>query len=598
MSQIQTTSIMQKLLLIFLGFSLSACASVESESAKHKSSNVQALGQGMVVTANPLASQAGSDVLRVGGSAVDAAIAIQAVLSLVEPQSSGLGGGGFMAYFNNKTKQVTVYDGRETAPASINDTQFLDDKGQSIGYLNAKHSGLSTGVPGMVSMLQLAHADHGSLPWGGHFSAARELAESGFAVSARLNYFINRFGKYLPKTLEEGPIDAYEYFYDETGAPLAVGSILTNPDYAKTLDVLAEDPDAFYSGFIAEQIIAQTSASPRAGALSLKDMSAFKAQKRSALCSPFKGKQVCGPPPPSSWLAVGEIMGLVEAGNDFDSKGSDSPNNWVKFAEAQRLAYADRDQFVGDASFVDVPVSGMLSPAYWRLRVNGAGAEKATRALRAGDPWAHEDTQKVAYGLDSTVDIAGTTHFVVVDLEGNVVSMTSSVESIFGSARMAGGMFLNNQLTDFSFKPFDDTGKPIANRIEAGKRPRSSMSPTIVLDENGEFMMASGSPGGNSIIAYTAKTLIGVLEWGLTPQQAVELPNMVARGEKVRIEKSRASAELITGLKDYGFNVHESSGENSGLSVVLRNANGVLEGGVDSRREGTVEVVDAESLRK
>jgi len=590
---------MRKLLFILLGFSLTACA---SDGTSHGNVNGPAdtgagsasavVKQGMVVTANPLASKAGADVLRAGGSAVDAAIAIEAVLSLVEPQSSGLGGGGFMVHYDNQTNAVSVYDGRETAPKGISPTQFLTDEGKSIGYLNAKHSGLSTGVPGIVSMLKLAHQDHGKLRWGSHFDAAKKLAIDGFAVSPRLNYFINRFGKYLPKTEDEGPIDAYQYFFDDNGQPLAVGAIRKNLAYAKTLELLAEDPNSFYQGEIAKQIVEQTSIQPRAGALSVGDMAGFRAQKHTALCSPYKTRTLCGPPPPSSWLAVGEIMGLIEAGDGFKDGGADSAANWVTFAEAQRLAYADRDHYVGDTAFVDVPVSGLLSRQYWQTRVGAAGVAKADAALNAGEPWQFQTEKKVAYGEDNTVDVAGTTHFVVVDGEGDVVSLTASVESIFGSARMAGGMFLNNQLTDFSFRPEDKNGNKVANRIEPEKRPRSSMSPTIVLDQDGEFLMATGSPGGNSIIAYTAKTLVGVFDWGLTPQQAVDLPNLVARGAKVRIEKDRASDNVIEGLKSYGFNVQESAGENSGLSVIYRDKSGRLQGGVDPRREGTIEVVD------
>ncbi len=581
-----------KLLIIFLGLLLTACASATKPTVLSTPS--VPVTEGIVVTANPLASKAGADVLRAGGSAVDAAIAIEAVLSLVEPQSSGLGGGGFMVHYDSQTKDVSVYDGRETAPDNINPTQFLNDDGQSIGYLNAKNSGLSTGVPGMVAMLKLAHDDHGLLPWGPHFDAAKQLAEKGFPVSPRLHGMIKRFGKYIPDTEQKGPTDAYHYFFDEDGEPLAIGAMRDNPDYAKTLSLLAEDPASFYHGVIAEQIVAQTSKQPRAGSLTVADIATYQPQKRVAVCSPYKGRKLCGPPPPSSWLAVGEIMGLIESGIGFDVDGAESAANWVTFAEAQRLAYADRDQLVGDGDFVEVPVAGMLSPAYWKHRVTQAGANLASEALSAGNPWAYESKKQVAYGVDGTDDVAGTTHFVVVDGQGDVVSLTASVESIFGSTRMAGGMFLNNQLTDFSFRQKDKTGQLTANRIEANKRPRSSMSPTIVLDENNDFLMATGSPGGNSIIAYTAKTLVGVFDWGLSPQQAVELPNMVARGAKVRIEKDRASRKLIDGLKQYGFNVHESAGENSGLSVVYRNKDGHLSAGVDPRREGTAERVNFE----
>jgi len=581
---------MQKFLIISFVALLTACSAAPSAD-KLQLRQKHTGPVGMVVTANPHASKAGAEILQAGGTAVDAAIAIQAVLSLVEPQSSGLGGGGFMVHFDNQTNRLVVYDGRETAPQGVQADMFLSDTGDSIGFINAKTSGLSTGVPGMVSMLQLAHKDQGKLPWGVHFMRAKQLAIDGFAISPRLQGMIARFGKYLPKTVDDGPIDAYEYFHTEQGEPRQVGDILKNPAYAKSLEIIAADPDAFYSGVIAEQIVAQTAEMPRAGTLSLKDLAEFKATKSEALCVPYRGKRVCGPQPASSWVAVGATLGLLEYGPMFSIEGAADPANWNIFAEAQRLAYADRDHFVADDEFVAVPLEGLLNQDYLRQRarqISSSAAEKVT----PGDPWAFQTGAEVAVGNDATNDVAGTTHFVVVDGEGDVVSMTASVESIFGSTRMAGGMFLNNQLTDFSFKASDDSGKPIANRIEPSKRPRSSMSPTIVLDEEGEFVMATGSPGGNSIIAYTVKTIVGVLAWGLSPQEAVNLPNLVARGDKVRIEKERAAPDIIEGLRAFGFSVKESAGENSGLSMVLRKPDGSLEGGVDPRREGVIEIVE------
>lgn len=564
-----------------------------AQTAKAQPTTALKLGRrGMVVTANPHATKAGADVLRAGGSAVDAAIAIEAVLSLVEPQSSGLGGGGFMVHFDNANNRLDVYDGRETAPAGVEQTMFLNDEGESIGFLNAKNSGLSTGVPGMVAMLALAHEDHGKLPWGPHFDRAKQLARNGFKVSPRLHGMISRFAKYIPKTLEDGPIDAHQYFFNDNGEPLQAGDVLKNADYADALNLISSGPRAFYEGSIAKAIVRQTSQSPRAGSLSLDDLKNYKAQKRQALCMAFKSHLLCGPPPSSSWVAVGQIMGLLEHTPSFSSKGASDPQNWALFAEAQRLAYVDRDQYVGDNLFVDVPLDGMLNSEYLKRRAELVTLEKAIDSVSPGDPWAYQATAKVVYGADGTDDLPGTTHFVVVDGDGNVVSLTASVESIFGNTRMAAGMFLNNQLTDFSFKPLDESGKTVANNVAPNKRPRSSMSPTIVLDQHGEFLMASGSPGGNSIIAYTAKTLVGVLAWGLSPQQAVDLPNIVARRGKVRIEKSRASDEIITGLRNYGYEVNESAGENSGLSVIYQHPDGRLEGGVDPRREGVIEVVE------
>ena len=544
----------------------------------------------MVVTANSHASRAGIEILRAGGSAVDAAIAIESVLTLVEPQSSGLAGGGFMVYFDNESNTLSVYDGRETAPAGVNETMFLKDDGDSIGFFNAKHSGLSTGVPGMISMLQLAHQDHGKLPWGAHFSAARQLAEQGFEISPRLQNFISRMQKFIPASIDEGPLDAYQYFYKDD-QPLPVGSVLRNPDYVLTLDRLAKDPRDFYEGEIAQQIVDQVAHAPRAGSLSLKDLQVYQARKQSALCVPYKDKRICGPRPASSWLGMAAMLGIHAAGPSSRPGGASNTVNWSLFAQAQQLAYADRDQYVADDEFVNVPIAGLLDPDYFAKRSRLINVDGINTSIDAGNPWAYESKEAAYYGKDATNDMAGTTHFVVVDSNGNVVSLTASVESIFGNARMAGGMFLNNQLTDFSFKPADEEGRPIANKVAAGKRPRSSMSPTIVLDQDGEFFMASGSPGGNSILAYTAKSIVGVMEWGLSPQQAVELPNMVARGEQVRIEKDRASPEMIEEMRDLGFEVRESAGENSGLSVVVRHSDGRLEGGVDPRREGTIETL-------
>jgi len=469
---------------------------------------------------------------------------------------------------------------------------FLNGEGESIGFINAKNSGLSTGVPGVVAMLALAHADHGNLKWGQHFDRAKQLALDGFPVSPRLHGMIQRFGKYIPDSPDEGPTDAYRYFFTDAGEPLPVGALRTNPAYAKTLEVLAKSPSEFYQGDIAKEIVAQTSLTPRAGSLSIDDLANYRAQKRSPLCAAYRENTLCGPPPASSWVAVGAIAGLLQQAPEFSKKGEDDVANWVQFTLAQRLAYADRDQYVADTKHVEVPLDGMLNPDYLRQRAALMTIDHAPKPASAGDPWAYESKQKVAYGADATIDVAGTTHFVVIDAEGDVVSMTASVESIFGSTRMAGGMFLNNQLTDFSFQPTDSQGRRVANRVEPGKQPRSSMSPTIVLDKNGEFLMASGSPGGNSIIAYTAKTLVGVLDWGLSPQRAVELPNLVARGDKVRIEKDRASPELIEGLRSAGFNVKESAGENSGLSVIVKDKDGRLLGGVDPRREGVIELVE------
>jgi gamma-glutamyltranspeptidase/glutathione hydrolase len=555
------------------------------KSSAQETGSSEAPTSAMVVTANPLATRAGENILRAGGSAVDAAVAIEAMLSLVEPQSSGFGGGGFMTYYDAASGQVSIYDGREVAPAGVTPELFLDENGEVYGYIEAKNSGKSIGVPGVTAMLSLAHGDHGALPWEALFDDAITLASEGFDASPRLKSFFEKYGtRLIPATEEEGPLDAYNYFFDEEGN---IRDRIVNPDYAATLRAIREDPTYLYHGDMAQAIVDAAQLEPRAGTLSLEDIAAYKPRRLPALCVDYREIDVCGPPPPASWVAVGMTLGILAEVESFPS--DDRNADWGTFIEAQRLAYADRDYFVADDTAVDVPIEGMLNPAYLAERAALIDAAAAVPNVEHGDPWAFEEREAVAvHGEDTTLDYAGTTHFVVRDAEGNVVSMTATVESIFGSARMAGGMFLNNQLTDFAKNPRDESGRLVANHPAPGKRPRSSMSPTIAINDAGEFVMATGSPGGNSIIAYTAKTIIGMLDWGLSPQEAIELPNVVARGESVRIESERATPEFIEAMRAHGFNVRESEGENSGLSIIYRDPDGRLLGGVDPRREGTI----------
>ena len=578
----------QKYLVATIGLCLTfivSCNSINEASLLPASPTNSA----MVATANPLATKAGLAVLEAGGSAVDAAIAIEAVLSLVEPQSSGLAGGAFMVHYDAQTKVVTAYDGRETAPASATPDMFIDKStGKPFGYILAKNSGISTGVPGIIAMLQLAHEDHGKLEWSELFSDAKTLATDGFEISPRLHGMISRFSRFIPQTIEEGPTDAAQYFLDDEGQAHPAGHVLKNPEYAAALDVIAADPNSFYNGEIADEIVAMVQRSPRASGMTKQDIQNYRPLKRQAMCHDYRDLILCGPPPASSWLAVAQIMSLLENGPAFVAGGADNPVNWSLFAQAQQLAYADRDHFVADPAFVNMPLEGMLNKDYIKQRAESISTTTVSGKAARGNPWSFEKSASSNYGIDATEDSPGTSHFVIVDQQGDVVSITATVESIFGSTRMVRGMFLNNQLTDFSRIPLDDEGVKIANSVEPGKRPRSSMSPTIVLNKDREFYMATGSPGGNNIIAYTAKTLVGVIDWGLTPQQAIELPNVIARGEKVRAEKDRTSLELVNALKEAGFNVDNSRGENSGISMVLRQPDGTLIGGVDPRREGVV----------
>ncbi|MBN27430.1 MAG: gamma-glutamyltransferase [Alteromonadaceae bacterium] len=569
-----------------LSTSILGCSSAEKQAAPIAE---QPKHQAMVVTANPHATAAGLEVLRAGGSAVDAAIAIESVLSLVEPQSSGLAGGAFMVHYDNESKSLAVYDGRETAPSGATPDMFMLENGDSMPFIQAKTSGLSTGVPGIVAMLSMAHQDQGTLEWNGLFDYAHKLATDGFEISPRLHGMLERFGKYIPSTPEQGPTDAHEYFFDEEGQPHPTGYVLKNPEYAKTLEIIANNPKDFYQGDIAKQIAAMVQQQPRAGSLTAEDIAAYKPVKRAALCQDYRDTQICGAPPPSSWLAVGMIMGILENGPRPSAAGPDDPKNWAIMAQAQQLAYADRDQFVADPNFVDMPINGMLNKEYLAKRATLISDKATPETYAVGDPWAYNDVpSEETAGIDATRDVHGTTHFVVVDTKGDVVSMTATVESIFGTTRMVGGMFLNNQLTDFSFQHHDKNGNAIVNAVAPNKRPRSSMSPSIVLDKDGAFLLATGSPGGNNIIAYTVKTMVGVFEWGLAPQAAVDLPNMVARGKTVRLEKGLTPDSLISAMQEMGFDVDASKGENSGLSVIMRKPDGSLEGAADKRREGVI----------
>ena len=536
-------------------------------------------GPAMVSAANPHAVEAGLEALRNGGDAIDAAIAVQSVLGLVEPQSSGLGGGAFILYYDAQTGDVTVYDGRETAPAGAGPDLFLDETGEPLSFFDAVLSGRSIGVPGAVPALARAHQDHGTLDWAAGFTHAEQLAADGFEVSPRLHGLLAGFGR-------RSPLDDWtatrDYFYTDDGEPLPVGHLLQNPAYAATVRALAENPRALHEGPIAAAIIEAVQDQPRPGGLTLEDLASYEAVVRSPICRPYRQWTICGAPPPASGgVTVNEIMGLLEQ-YDMSATGPDTLEGWRRFIEASRLAYADRDAYVADADHVFVPVEGLLADDYIEARATLMDRDTAIETSTPGVPAGID-----APGADATPDAPGTSHFVVVDSDGDVVSMTTTIEGAFGSHRMAGGFLLNNQLTDFSRTPVDADGRAIPNAPDGGKRPRSSMSPTLVFDENGEFVLATGSPGGSSIIAYTAKTLVGMLDWGLTPQEAIELPNIVARGDVVRIENGM-DIRILAGLQELGFELDANRGEISGIHIVRRLEDGSLIGGADPRREGIV----------
>ncbi|PJK31037.1 gamma-glutamyltransferase [Minwuia thermotolerans] len=529
----------------------------------------------MVAAAHPLAAEAGMAVLRDGGSAVDAAIAVQAVLTLVEPQSSGIGGGAFMLHWRAESGRLEAYDGRETAPAAATAALFLNDDGTPLDFFEAVVGGRSVGAPGVLRMLELAHADHGRLEWARLFEDAIRLSRDGFEVTPRLHYLLDR-DRYLKASPTAAP-----YFYDADGAAWPVGHVLRNPALAETLSLVAEGgADALHEGPVAADIVAAVRGhADNPGLLSEADLAGYAAKRRPPVCMPYRAHRVCGMPPPTSGgVAVAQILGMLSR-FDLGSAGP-APVLVHLVAEAEKRAYADRARFLADSDFVDVPVAELLDPDYLARR-----AAEIDVTVASGDAAPGLPRQR---GLRDGDDLTqpATTHFVIADAAGNVVSMTSSVENAFGSRIFVRGFLLNNQLTDFSFAPEDADGLAVANRVEPGKRPRSSMSPTIVLDREGGFRLAIGSPGGSRIIGYVARTLIGVLDLGLTVQQAIDLPNFVNRNGATDLEDVAEVEDMRRALEAMGHVVNVR-GLNSGLHGIEQ-VEGAWRGGADPRREGVV----------
>ena len=529
----------------------------------------------MVAAANPLAAQAGLKVLKAGGSAVDAAVAVQAVLGLVEPQSSGVGGGAFMVYYDAATKRITAYDGRETAPAGATPGMFLKPDGTPMSFSDAVLSGRSAGAPGAVALLSLAQREHGRRPWWSLFLEAERLAEHGFAVSPRLA------SETTWKVPETSAPDVILYFSRPDGTRLKAGDILKNPAYAATLRRIAADgPDGLLTGKVARDIVARLAAPPLPGTMTLADLAGYRPHESPALCRPFRIWVVCTAQAPSGGPALLEGLGLLE-NTDIATRGPTDPQAWLQLAEAERLMYADRDAYEGDPAFFPFPLQGLLDPGYLKTRAALIGNRLASAPPAPGHPAGLAEAR-----ADATHEPGGTSHFVVVDAQGDVVSMTTTVESAFGDGRMVDGFFLNNQLTDFSFGPKDATGAPAANAVAPGKRPRSSMAPVIVLDQKGRFVLALGSPGGSSILSYNLKALIAALDWRLPLDQAFALPNLVARGPSITSEPDRYAPGVVAALAAKGVAFKPGSGgEESGLHGVIRTPTG-LTGAADDRREG------------
>jgi len=573
MSVIKAKRLSAPALSLLFALALGACATSRTETAPVAPAPTGP--SAMVAAANPLAVEAGIKVLKAGGSAVDAAVAVQATLGLVEPQSSGLGGGAFMVHYEAATGKVTAYDGRETAPAGATPDMFLGPDGNPLTYPEAVLSGRATGVPGAVAMLSLAQREHGKLPWKDLFGEAERLADQGFIVSPRLAAMASS-----PRPPQTSAPDAVAYFTKPDGARIQAGDLLKNPAYAATLrKIAAEGPKALLEGPIAEAIVARTHDDPRPGTMTLADLKAYKPKEGPALCRPYRVYVICVPPAPSGGPAVLEGMGLLER-TAIDQSGPKDAQGWYLFAEASRLMYADRDRYMGDPDFVGVPTEGLLERRYLDARVALIGST-AGPAPAPGKPRGAGERAP-----DATKEPGGTTHFVIVDRWGNAVSMTTTVESVFGTGRMVGGFFLNNQLTDFSWSPKEKDGVPAANAVAPGKRPRSSMAPAIVLDRKGRFVAAVGSPGGPAILGYNLKALVAILDWKMSVQDAVALPNMVARGSVYGAEIDKLDPAVIEGLAAKGVKLTQGAGaEGSGLHGV-RVTPGGLEGGADPRREG------------
>jgi gamma-glutamyltranspeptidase/glutathione hydrolase len=537
----------------------------------------------MIVTANPYASEAGQRILRAGGGAVDAAIAAQLVLSLVEPQSSGIGGGAFMLVFDAPPDvsgpTVTAYEGRETAPAAATPDMFLNQNGRPAGFGVVGVGGLAVGVPGVMRMLELAHREHGRLPWARLFEPAIELAEQGFVVSARLHALLDGFKRFARAE------EFRSYFYDDAGEPRPVGYRLKNPEYAKTLRLLAvEGAEPMYSGELAAAIAREVRENPvRAGRMTLEDLESYTAHRSEPLCSAYRSWRVCGPQLPSSGgVTTQQILGIV-SGFELSELRDDPVTAIHLIAEASRLAFADRNLYLGDPEFVASPVAALLDQRYLASRAAAIDYKRALPSVTAGAPL-QASAWEYSPGLAS--ESPSTSHLSVVDRFGDGVAMTTSVQSSFGSQLMVGGFLLNNQLTDFDYVP-EERGKPVANRIESRKRPLSSMAPTLVLDAQDRLRLVVGSPGGTRIIGFVAQAIVGVLDFGLDVQQAVAAPHFLAQDGPLELEEGTSVAAHAAALQALGHSVavHDLNSGLHAIAIEYTDAR-VLWGGVDPRREG------------
>jgi gamma-glutamyltranspeptidase / glutathione hydrolase len=562
-------------LLIVSGVLVGAAAQAQQAAPAHDASIRD--HRDMVAAANPLAAAAGREMLRHGGSAVDAAIATQMVLNLVEPESSGIGGGALMVLYSAKDHRVVTFDGRETAPAAAKGDRFIGPDGKPMNYFSALIGGRSVGVPGVLRMLERVQRRYGKLPWASLFQPAITLARDGFPISEKLHGELARDKLFPP----DGAARAY--FYEPDGTAKPAGTILKNPEFAATLTAIAKQgADAFYKGPIADDIVAAADhAWVNPSDMTRADMSGYQAKERPPICGFYRQYKLCGMGPPSSGgVAVLELLGLLQP---FDLKHQvNTPEAWNLFAQASRLAYADRDRYVGDPDFVHVPVAGMIDRTYLATRAKLIDPQHfaAGRVEPGEPPGLHADN----WGRDQTPEFPSTSNMAIIDPAGNALAMTTTIEFAFGAHLMVRGFLLNNELTDFSYVPEND-GKPVANRVEGGKRPRSSMSPTLVFDKKGKLVMSIGSAGGAAIITDVAKTLVATLDWNFSMQQAMDLPNVSNRNGATDVEAAHGADALAAALTAAGHEVRRS-GRNSGLSGVRVTPQG-FDGAADDRRAGT-----------
>ncbi len=540
-----------------------------------------AQNMGVASSADPHVTDAGMEMLRKGGSAADAAMAMMLALTVVEPQSSGIGGGGFLLYQDQASGILSTINGREKAPAAATPDRFLGPDGKPMGFLQALQGGKSVGVPGNIALMAEAHKKWGKLPWSTIFKPAIRLADKGFEVNKTLE---SRLATVAPLWSK---FDEARSIYWVNGKPVKAGTTFRNPKLAATLKLLAKKgPDAFYRGKIAEQIVdAVTKAPVNPSDMVLSDLAQYRAKEQAAVCAPYRTYVVCGMAPPSSGATtVLQILGTLQR-FDIGKMGKDDPKSWFLLGQAMQLAYSDREKYLGDSDFVDVPVAGLLDPAYLAERSALINPDKARSDYPAGKP-----PGAAARTAAISSEVAGTTHFTAVDAKGNIANMTSTIEGIFGSQLIAGGFFLNNELTDFTFAPEKD-GAPVANRVMGGKRPLSSMSPTVVFDRDGSAVLTLGSAGGKRIIMHVTKTLIGVIDFGLPLDRAIALPNIYFGGGGLEVEENTPLADKIGGLTKFGQKV-KAVDLGSKVNGAQLTANGWT-GASDPRSEGTSAVLDS-----